>query len=84
MEYQVKLTPQAKKELEKIPKIYSEKIFNALSWLEKEPFIGKKLHGKFKNYYSWKVWPYRIIYRIFKKELLIFVVAIGHRQGVYI
>lgn len=83
MKYQVKLTPQAKHELEKIPKVYSKKIFYALSWLEKEPFMGKKLHGQFKNYYSWKVWPYRIIYRILKKELLVFVVAIGHRQGVY-
>ncbi|MFA6992112.1 MAG: type II toxin-antitoxin system RelE/ParE family toxin [Candidatus Gracilibacteria bacterium] len=83
MKYLVKLTPSAKKELDKIPGEYKNKVLNALFWLEKDPFAGKKLHGKFKNYYSWKVWPYRIIYRIFKNELLIFVVAIGHRQGIY-
>ncbi|MBU4299512.1 type II toxin-antitoxin system RelE/ParE family toxin [Patescibacteria group bacterium] len=33
--------------------------------------------------YSYRVWPYRIIYRIYKNLLLIIVIRIGHRQGVY-
>lgn len=73
MKYQVRLTPQAKKEFDKIQQNHRERILHALFWLEKDPFSGKKLHGKFKNYYSWKVWPYRIVYRIFKNELLVFL-----------
>jgi mRNA interferase RelE/StbE len=48
-----------------------------------DPFSGKKLEGELKNCYSSRAWPYRIIYEIRKKELVIVVIKIGHRQGVY-
>jgi len=54
-----------------------------LAAITRDPYAGKKLHGKNKNFYSIRIWPYRMIYRIAKDRSLIIVTRIGHRQGVY-
>ena len=73
----------AEKDLSKIDKKYKPHIFAALFDLRKEPFLGKRLKGKFQDCYSLRVGIYRIIYKIYKKELDILVIRIGHRQGIY-
>ncbi len=83
MEYELRLKPSAVKELKKIDSRYRSRIFEALIGLRQNPDIGKKLAGKRKDEWSYRVWPYRIIYRVHKNELLILVIRIGHRQGVY-
>lgn len=83
MEYQIRFEPGAKKELAKIPKKYQGKILCILPDLAKNPFQGKKLQGKLEGVYSYRVWPYRIIYKIYKTQLLIIIIHIGQRQGVY-
>lgn len=83
MAYLLIIKPRARKNLDKIPEQYRGKIITVLDLLVTEPFLGKKLSGKKKGQYSIHVWPYRIIYRIEKKELIIIVIDIGHRQGVY-
>jgi len=83
MKYQLRLKPSAKKELEKIPKKDKERIYILLLNLSKNPYLGKKLEGKLFSYYSVRLWPYRIIYKIFKKELLVIVIKIGHRKKIY-
>lgn len=83
MQYKLKIRPRAEKELQKINKPEYYRILSVLTLLCEDPFRGKKLKGDFSGYYSYRVWPYRIIYQIFQKELLIFFIRIGHRQGVY-
>ena len=83
MKYRVRIKPKAKTELNNIPKRDYYRVITLLVGLAGDPFIGKKLRGKYKNCYSIRVWPYRIIYQIYKKELLVFVIRIGHRQGIY-
>ncbi len=83
MRYQLRLKPSAKKDLDKIPKRDKERIYILLINLTKNPYIGKKLEGKLSEYYSIRLWPYRIIYKIFKKELLVIVIKIGHRKKIY-
>ncbi|PIR90523.1 hypothetical protein COU05_01580 [bacterium (Candidatus Gribaldobacteria) CG10_big_fil_rev_8_21_14_0_10_37_21] len=41
------------------------------------------MKGAYKNYYSYRVWPYRIIFQIVKKQLLVFILRIGKRKNVY-
>ncbi len=79
----MRLKPSVEKELSKLPKNECYKILLALTELSKNPFLGKKLKGEFKNQHSLRVWPYRIIYQIQKNDLLILIVRIGHRQEVY-
>ncbi len=83
MEFQVSVKPSAEKQLNKLSKADYYRILTVFSLLTKNPYIGKKMKGEYDSYYSYRVWPYRIIYEIRKKELLILIIRIGHRQGVY-
>ena len=81
--YQVVLSRSAAKDLDKVNKKYKPHIFAALFDLRRDPYLGKKLKGKFQDYYSLRVGLYRIIYKVYKKELNILVIRIGRRQEVY-
>lgn len=83
MEFQVIISHQAKKELKKIDQLSQSRIIKVLVSLEKDPFLGKKLRGDLADCWSVRVWPYRIIYQIVRKKLLVLVVKVGHRQGIY-
>jgi mRNA interferase RelE/StbE len=74
---------KAEKELDKIPPHYQEKILALLPVIAENPFCGKKLKGKHKNIYSYRVWPYRILYRVYDDVVLVVVIHVGHRQGIY-
>lgn len=83
MAWEIRFEKRAQKELDKIPAQYQKRIAVALPIIADDPFIGKRLAGKLAGLYSYQIWPYRIIYKIYKKILLIVVIRIGHRQGVY-
>ncbi|MBI5913592.1 type II toxin-antitoxin system RelE/ParE family toxin [Candidatus Azambacteria bacterium] len=83
MDYRLRLAPKAGKDLVKIKGRDKTRILLALRGLEEAPFSGKKLKGEFNGLYSIRVWPYRIIYATYKKELLILVIRISHRQKAY-
>ncbi|PIU79263.1 MAG: type II toxin-antitoxin system RelE/ParE family toxin, partial [Candidatus Moranbacteria bacterium CG06_land_8_20_14_3_00_43_56] len=82
MEYHLKVKPSVQKKLERLPKADYYRILAAFSILAQNPFVGKKMKGEYEGSYSYRVWPYRIIYDIYKKELLVLVVRVGHRQRV--
>ena len=81
--YQIVLSRSAEKDLNKVNDKFKPHIFAALFDLRKNPYLGKKLKGRFQDYYSLRVGIYRIIYKIYKRELNILVIRIGPRQGVY-
>ena len=83
MAFHLLITKKAEKNLDNLPESYRLKIRNVLRDLLIDPFRGKKLSGKKNGQYSIAVWPYRIIYFVIKRELIIIVINIGHRQGVY-
>jgi mRNA interferase RelE/StbE len=81
--YRVVLSRIAEKDLEKVDKKDKPRIFAVLFELRKDPYLGKKLEGKFRGYYSLRVGQYRIVYKIYKTQLTILIIRIGPRQGVY-
>jgi mRNA interferase RelE/StbE len=83
MKYCVVIPKRVQKEIDKIEKRYKGKVLLALKILEQEPYVGKKLEGEYKGKWSYRVWPYRIIYEIRKNELIILIIHIGHRQSAY-
>ncbi|TRZ81437.1 type II toxin-antitoxin system RelE/ParE family toxin [bacterium] len=83
MVFVLQIKPKARKNLDKIPENYRVRIIVALNAIVLDPFSGKKLFGKRKDQYSLHVWPYRIIYIIKKTELIVLVIDVGHRQGIY-
>lgn len=83
MVYHVQIEKRVLKQIKSIPFSYQEKILRVIDSLAREPFQGKKLEGKLKGQYSVRVWPYRIVYSVYKKELIVIVIDVAHRQGVY-
>ena len=79
----VLLTPDAKKQLNKLSRVTHSRIFRHLDYLKANPFAGKPLQRNLKGYYSLRAWPYRILYVIIKNKNTILVIAVEHRQGVY-
>ncbi len=77
------VTPKALTHYKRFPKQEILKIQQKLKLLETNPYLGKKLEGKFAGTYSFRAWPYRIIYLIDNKQKTIFIVSILHRQGAY-
>ncbi len=83
MAWEIKFTGKAEKELAKLPSRHQKRILATLSVIAVDPFAGKKLEGKLVSFYSYRVWPYRIIYKPYKKFLVVIIIRVGHRQGVY-
>ena len=83
MTYQVVVPKKVQRELNRINKKYRIRILAALTVLGNNPYLGKKLKGKYKGKWSHQVWPYRIIYKIKKQALIVLILYVGHRQGVY-
>jgi mRNA interferase RelE/StbE len=83
MVWEIKIEKKVLKQLDRIPLPYQKKVLAALTVIANNPFLGKKLRGELADLYSYRVWPYRIIYKIYKHLLVVVVIHIGHRQGVY-
>jgi len=75
------LKKEAVKSFTRLPTSERQRIVRKLNFLKDNPLLGKPLQGKYKGLFSLRAWPYRIIYRIEKKNVVIYSVA--HRQGAY-
>lgn len=83
MIYQVVLAKRAKRSLSQLNKGTRVRVILAMDELARSPHYGKKLAGRYAGSWSLRVWPYRIIYQIYKRELMVLVIDVGHRQNVY-
>lgn len=83
MKYHLILRPRAEKELKKLPKPLFIKFVKEIQLLSVNPFLGKKLEGDYENQWSIKIWPYRVIYEIYKKQLIVLIIRIRHRRDSY-
>lgn len=84
--YKIEFKKSAQKEFYKIPKKLQQSTLEALDLLAKNPFSEllkiKKLHA-LENFYRLRLGNYRLVYEIQKNKLIILVIAIGPRQGIY-
>ena len=83
MHYTVILDKHVKQQMKKIDSRYKARIYLQIKELEHDANLGKPLSGKFQGLRSIRVWPYRIIYEVYEQKLIILIVEIAHRQGVY-
>jgi len=82
-DWKISLTKTAQKELLGFSKIDYKKIIKRIDNLYNSPYLGKKLKGELSNFYSYRAWPYRIIYQINKELTQIIIIAVSHRQSSY-
>jgi mRNA interferase RelE/StbE len=82
-QYSIFLTKKAQKQLDTLSNKISNAIIEAIYTLEDNPrpFGYKKLKGR--TGCRIRVGDYRIIYEIFDSELIITVIALGHRKNIY-
>lgn len=86
-QYEVLIEAKAQKQLKKMDYIQARSINK---WIEKNLigctnpyFSGKALKGNLKDYWRYRVGSYRLFARIDNEKIIITIVKIGHRQGVY-
>ncbi len=87
MKYSVRYLPQVVKTLEKMDK-YTKRII--VEWIEKnlvdceDPRIhGKPLSANRAGQWRYRIGDYRVLAKIEDNELIILVIAIGHRKEIY-
>jgi len=85
--WRVKFTKEASKEFKKIDKGFQKIILKYLK-TRVQPFedprqFGKGLVGNKSGLWRYRVGDYRIISQIKDEEVLILIIQVGHRKGVY-
>ncbi|MBP7477606.1 MAG: type II toxin-antitoxin system RelE/ParE family toxin [Chitinophagales bacterium] len=77
------MSRKAQKQLDKMSDDIAAPIFEAISDLERNPRPPgyKKLKGR--DGYRIRTGNYRIIYNIVDHELIIEIIALGHRKDIY-
>ena len=67
----VLLSKEAQKQLLKLPPNEKRKITKKIGYLSAHPSFGKLLKGQLTGLRVARAWPYRIIYIVGKKEVLL-------------
>jgi mRNA-degrading endonuclease RelE of RelBE toxin-antitoxin system len=84
MAFRLAVIKSAKKQIDRLSEKERARVIRALEIIQASPFVaGRPLHGDRAAEYSYRVGPYRIIYRIEKSILLILVIDFGPRSGIY-
>ena len=83
--YRVKIKHSAQKEIRKLPsKELRNKVIGIINGLYISPIPdeAKKIKGS-NNIYRIRQGTYRVVYQIYKNELLIMVIRVRHRKDAY-
>ncbi len=83
MIWKIKFHPLVVKEdLKKIDPSWRKKIIKAIKKkLSLDPLgYGKPLKGTYKDYWKLRVGDYRVVYKVEKKEIVVYVIKVGIRK----
>ena len=81
--YKILIKKSAVKELEAIPKRDLQKIVKRINDLSKDPLPQGVQKLSHQEKYRVRQGNYRIVYSIEKKELVIYIIKVGHRKDIY-
>lgn len=76
-------TDEARKQILRLNERTKRRILEAVGQIAHNPACGKMLTRELKDRWSYRVGDYRIIYRIFRTEILVMILTVGHRKNVY-
>ncbi|MBF0509373.1 MAG: type II toxin-antitoxin system RelE/ParE family toxin [Deltaproteobacteria bacterium] len=85
MAWQIRLTPDAEKELSKLSPENAGRITRFL-WDRVVPnprLLGGPLKGQLRDFWRYRIGDYRVLARIEDEHLLVLVVHIAHRSRIY-
>lgn len=83
--WRVELTTPAIRDLERIPPRYAVAIVEFLSAVlpMNPPRLGKPMHNELEGLHCARRGEYRVLYRLDRRERLVFVLRIDHRGRIY-
>jgi mRNA interferase RelE/StbE len=81
--YNVILKKQVKKFIKKLDKSSREGIIKRLKLLRENPRVGVPLQRNLRGLWKLRMGKYRAVYELNAKELIIYILTIGHRKKVY-
>jgi len=85
--WKIEVTELALKQLKKIGHSEAKRITQYLrkriGTLEDPRQLGKALKGDLSNLWRYRVGDYRLICELKESELIVLVVRVGHRKGIY-
>lgn len=81
--YKVVFAPTAEKQFLDLTKLVRIRIAQAILKLSITPFLGKQLRGELKEYRSYRVGDWRIVYFLRHQVIQIEIIRIAHRKEVY-
>lgn len=71
----------------KTPKLFDKIILALENDIGTNPFLFPSLKGKLKNFRSYHLSyqqiEYRIVYEVYRDKLVVLVIAVGSREGIY-
>ncbi|WP_373511331.1 type II toxin-antitoxin system RelE/ParE family toxin [Persicitalea sp.] len=81
--YEVRLVKKAQKQLDKLPDLVAGPILKVIFNLKFDPRPpgSKKLKGR--SSYRVRSGNYRVIYEVLDTQLVVKVIALGHRKDIY-
>lgn len=83
MSYSVRIKRSAARELARIPQPTRTRLARAIDGLGERPLAGVALKGGMRGLRRLRVGAYRIVYELLDDELVVLVVRVAHRAGVY-
>lgn len=81
--YRVVFSPTAEKQLLALTKIVRIRVAQAIAKLAFDPFLGKRLKAELKDYWSYRIGDYRVIYFVRQSAIQIEIIRVAHRREVY-
>ena len=81
--YKILYANEAKRAIDRLPLKKKHQIKNAIERVAQNPQIGKHLTHELTGLLSYRSGAYRIIYRIYHKEIIVLILTVSHRKEIY-
>jgi mRNA interferase RelE/StbE len=81
--YNVVLSRNASRRLEKATPAMRRRVIVALERLKSKPYSGKRLRGELEGLFSLRIGDMRAVYELDTKKNVVVVLAIGTRGNIY-
>ncbi len=81
--WKIQYTQKAAKEILKLNPTIRGRLQKGIEELQLKPDLGKQLTGSLRGLRSLRIGEYRVIYKKEKTDLIVLIVAVGHRKSIY-
>ena len=66
-----------------MPQLVRTRVAGAIAKLTKAPLLGKQLKAELKDYRSYRVGDYRVVYFVRKRLIQVEIIRVAHRREAY-